>query len=321
MAPPSKNEGTGLEEWDDWMNWGNGAINEPLPSPTDLVKSTESTLTATDPWNRNLDTSGFETMPSLYPNIGEYPFEDAPFDLDDVPSISTSSTPEFEFPTYPFTTDSSAPIQQQDLRRAYGGVSSLTVAEEKALQDIAMPFHALSNIKDASPATLSMESPSPTSPSASPEPEVQSRKNNKRKLVDLEESSSTKLCQSRKSGHNAIEKRYRSNLNAKLECLRESVPSLCDLNANASKEDSFREDSKAEGQQKYGKAAILTRAMEYIQQLEGTTQKLGGEVDRLKIRVGAFEKLAMSRSIALNGYRISDPLGSIQPGMESCNTK
>jgi hypothetical protein len=58
-------------------------------------------------------------------------------------------------------------------------------------------------------------------------------------------------------------------------------------------------DSKT-GQQKYGKAAILTRALEYIKHLENTTQRLGGEVDVLKTRVGAFEKLAMSGSIVLN---------------------
>lgn len=38
------------------------------------------------------------------------------------------------------------------------------------------------------------------------------------------------LCQSRKRGHNAIEKKYRTNLNAKIELLREGVPSICGSN-------------------------------------------------------------------------------------------
>jgi len=74
-----------------------------------------------------------------------------------------------------------------------------------------------------------------------------------------------------------------------------------------SKSDEEAEDSDAEdmdsktAQQKYGKAAILTRALEYIKHLETTTQRLGSEVDVLTTRVGAFEKLAMSGSIILNG--------------------
>jgi hypothetical protein len=68
-------------------------------------------------------------------------------------------------------------------------------------------------------------------------------------------------------------------------------------------------DSKS-GQQKYGKAAILARALEYIKYLEATTQRLGSEVMVLKTRVGAFEKLAISGSIIMNastGAQMSEP--------------
>jgi hypothetical protein len=98
-----------------------------------------------------------------------------------------------------------------------------------------------------------------------------------------------------------------------------------------SKSDEEAEDSDAEdmdsktAQQKYGKAAILTRALEYIKHLETTTQRLGSEVDVLTTRVGAFEKLAMSGSIILNGKGLDvqsvlspvkmETLETIQAGM------
>jgi hypothetical protein len=95
-------------------------------------------------------------------------------------------------------------------------------------------------------------------------------------------------------------RRLGSNLNAKIESLREGVPSLCGPTDNASGEDSDGEGDTKSSQQKYGKAAILMRALEYIHHLYKTTQRLGSEVDTLKTRVGAFEKLAMSGSIILN---------------------
>jgi hypothetical protein len=77
-------------------------------------------------------------------------------------------------------------------------------------------------------------------------------------------------------------------------------------------------DSKT-GQQKYGKAAILTRALEYIKHLETTTQRLGSEVDVLKTRVGAFEKLAMSGSIVLNA-KVGPQSGLVRVKSETLET-
>ncbi len=144
------------------------------------------------------------------------------------------------------------------------------------------------------------------------------------------------LCQSRKRGHNAIEKRYRTNLNDKINCLREGIPSLSRQSISDAKSDEEGEGSDGEMdrktvQQKYGKAAILTRALEYIKHLENTTQRLGGEVDVLKTRVGAFEKLAMSGSIVLTGNALgvqtaidsvkSETLETIQAGTFSSRTR
>jgi len=160
---------------------------------------------------------------------------------------------------------------------------------------------------------ISSEPSSPTashsSPSQSPSPEFETRtrKNKKRKPSVDDEDVPIALSQSRKRGHNAIEKRYRTNLNDKINCLREGIPAQSRTSSSENKSGDECEDSDAEGddsktgQQKYGKAAILSRALEYIKHLESTTQRLGCEVTALKTRVGAFEKLAMNGSIALSG--------------------
>jgi hypothetical protein len=124
----------------------------------------------------------------------------------------------------------------------------------------------------------------------------------------------------------------RTNLNEKIICLRDAIPSLNHHSSADSRSplyDSETEelDVKIEPQ-KYGKAAILTRALEYIKYLESTTQRLGSEMEVLKIRVGAFEKLAMSGSPVIKEGEMNtarrpallktETLESIQAGMYIC---
>jgi len=319
------NEGLGLEEWDDWMRWEGATTTDILPASIERSDSMESSAASSDTWAMGIETSGVDMMSTSYSAGTEFPFLDAPFELEDTPPISAALTNNHNgLPLYPTTGSYATQGQvQQELRRSYRGFSSLTEAEERSLQDIAMPYHALSNIKIASAPASPAESQASGSLSPSPEPEARTRKSNKRKSVDMGEQPSVALCQSRKRGHNAIEKRYRTNLNAKIESLREGVPSLCGPD-NCGEEDSDGEGDSKSTQQKYGKAAILMRALEYIKHLEKTTQRLGSEVDTLKTRVGAFEKLAMSGSIILNAGGIeamsrpvlvkSETLESIQSG-------
>ncbi|KAG0651506.1 Processed sterol regulatory element-binding 1 [Hyphodiscus hymeniophilus] len=227
---------------------------------------------------------------STYSMKNELSFKDAPFEFDE--SFETSQVP---------------------------------LTHQQTLQEIAMPYRTLSQPKP--------EHLSPTTSiytvSRSPSPEIKpaTRKTKKRKsLVDDDEMPNS-LCQSRKRGHNAIEKRYRTNLNDKIACLRQGIPPLWRRTSMDSKsgdegEDSDNETGERKTCQKYGKAAILTRALEYIQHLEGTAEKLGDEVDGLKMRVGAFERLAMSGSVLMSNApqtpQLSTPrqsLMSIQDGM------
>ncbi|KAL5330993.1 hypothetical protein ACEPPN_000520 [Leptodophora sp. 'Broadleaf-Isolate-01'] len=293
------NDGLGLEEWDDWTHW-EGAKTELLPASIETGESIESSVSSPDTWTIGHETSVVDMMSTSYAAGTDFPFADAPFELEDTPPTSASSSSiQTDTPLYPMT--ASYPTQGQVQQELYRGFSSLTEVEERSLQDIAMPYHALSNSKIASAAASPAESQSSQSPSPSPKPEIRTRKNNKRKSVNLGKQPSNALYQSRKRGHNAIEKRYRTNLNAKIKSLREGVPSLRGPNGNAGKEDSDGEGDIKSSQQKHGKAAILMRALDYIQHLEKTTRRLGSEVDTLKTRVGTFEKLAMSGSIILNG--------------------
>jgi hypothetical protein len=305
-----KTDPVAMEEWDDRMRW-EGELEAPA---FDRKNSSESIVFSQEDWPTDFESAELDTVSAPFMAENEISFEDAPFEL--------------EGP------GSEALPMDSEVRRGVSdrGYSSLTQAEEQSLPNIAMPY-LLPRVKisDATPLATSHSSPSTSVfPSPSPEPTTRTRKNKKRKSVIEDDDAPTSLCQSRKRGHNAIEKRYRTNLNDKIDCLRQGVPGLCRTSSSDSKSGDEMDDSDGEqmdsksGQQKYGKAAILTRALEYIKYLEATTQQLGSEVMVLKTRVGAFEKLAMSGSIIMNastGAQMSEPplvksetLESIQAG-------
>lgn len=100
-----------------------------------------------------------------------------------------------------------------------------------------------------------------------------------------------------KKGHNVVEKRYRTNLNDKLERLRESVPSLrtqspaagiagvtCAASGDGSRSNNLRPN----------KANILEKAVEHIQQLEGGLKHASDENARLRALVRTLEKMIVS---------------------------
>jgi hypothetical protein len=306
-------------DWNDWMRWEGG-----LEAPVQERKNSSGSTVVSSPrnWYSDLESTGNDAVSASSIAGNEFSFENASFELDDGAQLARGPQLGPENGAFPT-------VFEVPQKRSYRGYPSLTQAEEQTLQNIAMPY-LLSKVKLSSePSTPtdwhSLNSPSP---SPSPEPESRPRKNKKRKSIIENDDIPTTLSQSRKRGHNAIEKRYRTNLNDKINCLRQGIPSLSETPSSDSKFGNDGEDSDAEGvdsktgQQKYGKAAILTRALEYIQHLEITTQRLGGEVTTLKTRVGAFEKLAMSGSIVMNanaGSRMSElakseTLQSIQAG-------
>ena len=281
------------------MRWEDGAAELEAPI-IERKASFASDMSSPETWTADIDNTPRESMTAAMSNQNEFLFEDAPFELHEITNLPSG------LQLGPNTTSFLTKIQAaelQDLRQSFHRFSSLTEAEEQRLLDIAMPYRMISKVKLSSEPFSSTASHSSPSPSPSPEPESRTRKNKKRKsLADAEAPSA--VCQSRKRGHNAIEKRYRTNLNDKINCLRQGVPSLCRTSSSESKSADGGEGSDSEemdtktGQQKYAKAVILTRALEYIKYLENTTKRLGSEVTVLKTRVGAFEKLAMSGSLS-----------------------
>ena len=90
-----------------------------------------------------------------------------------------------------------------------------------------------------------------------------------------------------KRSHNAIEKRYRTNLNQKIAGLRDAVPSLRRLGALAADDaDSLTSTHKL------NKATILSKAIEYIQHLESRNQHLEEENAILREPVHTMEQEA-----------------------------
>ncbi|KAF7560218.1 hypothetical protein G7046_g3940 [Stylonectria norvegica] len=107
----------------------------------------------------------------------------------------------------------------------------------------------------------------------------------------------------KKTAHNMIEKRYRTNLNDKIAALRDSVPALrvmvhrlegqC---AEEVEEELGEEDlGGLAPAHKLNKATILSKATEYIAHLEKKNKSLARENNQLRNRVEGFEMMVMSR--------------------------
>ncbi|KAG7143816.1 Sterol regulatory element-binding protein 1 like [Verticillium longisporum] len=101
----------------------------------------------------------------------------------------------------------------------------------------------------------------------------------------------------KKTAHNMIEKRYRTNLNDKIAALRDSVPSLRIMSKSARGEDTTEDREELHGltpAHKLNKATVLSKATEYIRHLEKRNNRLLDENGAMQARIAAFEKLFMA---------------------------
>lgn len=171
---------------------------------------------------------------------------------------------------------------------------TLTRTQVKELEAIAMPFGI---------RTMRRLSGFPQSPIASsPEPELAATAphTNKRKHCRTEEQKvvadkEVSYDQMKRNGHNAIEKKYRANLNEKIHLLRQSLPNLKILNeGDLDNSDDGRRTSP--DREKYGKAAVIARATKYITFLENKNKEVSLQTALLNTRIDAFERLAISGS-------------------------
>jgi hypothetical protein len=140
--------------------------------------------------------------------------------------------------------------------------------------------------------------------SASPEPARTNSIGKKRKSPDPPV---------KKTAHNMIEKRYRTNLNDKISALRDSVPSLRAMPKSAPGTMEGDEDRETlEGlvpAHKMNKATILSKSVEYIHHLERRNRSLEDENASLRARIRAIEKVtiagSMGTSVTAGGISIA----------------
>lgn len=110
----------------------------------------------------------------------------------------------------------------------------------------------------------------------------------------------------KKTAHNMIEKRYRTNLNDKIAALRDSVPALRVMVHRLERQGSEEGDDEICDEDlgglapahKLNKATILSKATEYIAHLEKKNKSLARENNQLRNRVEGFEMLVMTRNDA-----------------------
>ena len=159
--------------------------------------------------------------------------------------------------------------------------------------------------------STSMGSVSPSSTEQTPQFKIPSRRGvgvplstgyKKRKAMQNSSQGDGKPMetQGKKTSHNVIEKRYRSNLNDKIAVLRESIPALRLVGQRLSAKDGSSDSegpATADGSTsrlKLNKATVLTKATEYIRQLEKQNKCLSDENSGLRKRLRGSDWLEES---------------------------
>lgn len=141
---------------------------------------------------------------------------------------------------------------------------TLTPAQQEQLRNIAMPPHLQYQSPKSEPSQLSPQSSNGEGPKgASPDSSKLSRKRKSSadddELDDEEDEDGNHPV--KKTAHNMIEKRYRTNLNDKIAALRDSVPSLRVLSKSARGEDTTGDREELHGltpAHKLNKATVST---------------------------------------------------------------
>ncbi|RDA93921.1 hypothetical protein CP533_4545 [Ophiocordyceps camponoti-saundersi (nom. inval.)] len=180
------------------------------------------------------------------------------------------------------------------------------------LRNIAMPPHLHYNSPRSEPSPESANSEAKVGAASSPEltalPKRDSRKRKPSDELEDDDGIDEGDKPVKKTAHNMIEKRYRTNINDKIAALRDCVPSLRIMSKSARGEDTTEDRQELHGltpAHKLNKATVFTKATEYIRHLEKRNSRLSDENDVMKARIEAFEKLIVAG--AMNGS-MSNPM-------------
>ncbi|CAK7231211.1 Clr6 histone deacetylase associated PHD protein-2 Cph2 [Sporothrix bragantina] len=224
-------------------------------------------------------------------------------------------------------------FQQQQLQQQSGGfaaqqsqvrphlspevLNSLTPAQQETLKSIAMPAHLQYHSPKSEPSPQSSAGGGPPS---SPDAADASRGNTRKRKSSADEDDDDDDEDDdgnqpiKKTAHNMIEKRYRTNLNDKIAALRDSVPSLRIMSKSARGEDTTEDREELHGltpAHKLNKATVLSKATEYIRHLEKRNTRLQDENSQMQQRISAFEKLFMHG--ALSNANSMSPMAQPSP--------
>ncbi|KAJ9662820.1 Clr6 histone deacetylase associated PHD protein-2 Cph2 [Coniosporium apollinis] len=180
----------------------------------------------------------------------------------------------------------------------------VTFGEQQQFQSGSLPSQTVPSLHH-SPSSATNGRASSSSQNSSPEsvPPRNGSASKKRKSLADDDPVDRKGKQPpvKKTAHNMIEKRYRTNLNDKIAALRDSVPSLRVMSrVNGVEEEDDPED--LEGlmpAHKLNKATVLSKATEYIRHLEKRNKRLCDDVAALKARVDQLEKLPMATPLVM----------------------
>jgi hypothetical protein len=167
------------------------------------------------------------------------------------------------------------PISQTPLLETF---SPWTFDPTPTLEEIGSPFSE-ANAKTEIPITT-------TSKPASPTIKIGRRRLSKDSDTPSTESPS-QLGRPTKTSHNMIEKRYRLKLNDKIMSLRNAVPALRGPASDMTEDQQLLDSGRGGTSGKLNKGTVLTKATEYIQQLEEEKEALEQQVARLKEQLAA----------------------------------
>ncbi|PNY24468.1 Sterol regulatory element-binding protein 1 [Tolypocladium capitatum] len=210
------------------------------------------------------------------------------------------------FGSNPGTSDQSRPPVLA-VTQAGAGADAAAALSTEELRNIAMPPHLQYNSPKSASSPDSSRSDAKAGAASSPDLAGPSaRKDNRKRKVtdelDEDDDMDDEDKPVKKTAHNMIEKRYRTNINDKIAALRDSVPSLRIMSKSARGEDTTEDREELHGltpAHKLNKATVLSKATEYIRHLEKRNNRLADENLAMKDRIAAFEKLFMAG--AMNG--------------------
>ncbi|KAI5921228.1 HLH-domain-containing protein [Camillea tinctor] len=157
-------------------------------------------------------------------------------------------------------------------------------AQANARQPAGMDFRFEINQSPTTMSDTTSNTPEPRAKAAISRPAAPSRTNSS-EVVEKKE----KPKNSDRAAHNDIERKYRTNLKDKIAELRDAIPSL-----RAIPEDGDGENSPVNASRtapKVSKGTVLTKATEYIHQLERRNRSMAQKNEELARRLHAFEQL------------------------------